>query len=39
LENEIRLIYIWEDAWIPTSPTRKIYTPRGGIVLDKGRID
>jgi hypothetical protein len=28
-------INIWEDLWIPTSPTRKIYTPRGSILLNK----
>jgi hypothetical protein len=28
-------INIWKDLWIPTSPTRKIYTPRGSILLNK----
>jgi hypothetical protein len=26
-------INIWEDVWVPTSPTRKVYTPRGNIML------
>jgi hypothetical protein len=26
-------INIWEDVWVPTSPTRKVYTPRGHILL------
>ena len=28
-------INIWDDAWIPTSPTRKIYTPKGHLMLNK----
>jgi hypothetical protein len=28
-------INIWEDARIPTSPTRKVYTLRGNILLQK----
>jgi hypothetical protein len=28
-------INIWNDAWIPTSPTSKVFTPRGNILLNK----
>jgi hypothetical protein len=28
-------INIWQDPCIPTSPTRKVYTPRGSILLSK----
>ena len=28
-------INIWEDPWIPSSPTRKLMTPRGNIVITK----
>jgi hypothetical protein len=28
-------IDIWSDQWIPSSPTRKILTPRGSILLSK----
>ncbi|XP_014755959.1 uncharacterized protein LOC104584065 [Brachypodium distachyon] len=28
-------IDIWEDAWVPTSPTRKIVMPRGHVLLSK----
>jgi hypothetical protein len=28
-------INIWDDPWIPTSPSRKILTPRGNIVYTK----
>jgi hypothetical protein len=28
-------INIWEDAWIPTSPSRKLVTPRGNTLLTK----
>jgi hypothetical protein len=28
-------INIWEDPWIPTSRTRKVFTPKGNIVIDK----
>jgi hypothetical protein len=28
-------IDIWEDAWFTTSPTRKVYTPKEGILQSK----
>jgi hypothetical protein len=28
-------IDIWKDSWIQTSPTKKVYTPRGGILINK----
>jgi ribonuclease HI len=28
-------INIWSDPWLPNSPTRKIFTPRGGVLLTK----
>jgi hypothetical protein len=28
-------IDIWNDPWIPTSPTRKMYTSKGSIILGK----
>jgi hypothetical protein len=28
-------IDIWKDSWIPTSPTKKVYTPKGGILINK----
>ena len=28
-------INIWEDTWIPSSPTRKVMTPRANIVITK----
>jgi hypothetical protein len=28
-------INIWEDAWTPTSPTRRVFMPRGNILLTK----
>lgn len=28
-------INLWEDPWIPSSETRRIITPRGGIMLNK----
>ena len=31
----VRISIIWEDAWIPSSPSRKILTPRGRIVYTK----
>jgi hypothetical protein len=29
-------INIWDDPWIPNSPSRKILTPRGNIVYTQG---
>ena len=26
---------IWENPWIPSSPTRRVMTPRGNIVITK----
>jgi hypothetical protein len=31
-------VNIWEDKWIPTSPTCKLATPRGNIVITKVSI-
>lgn len=28
-------VNIWEDHWIPSSPTRQIITPRGGAIITK----
>ena len=28
-------INIWEDSWVPRSPTRKVMTPRANIVITK----
>jgi hypothetical protein len=28
-------VNIWQDHWIPSSPTRKVFTPRGQIVLTR----
>ena len=28
-------INIWEDPWIPSSPSRKVISPRGGVMLSK----
>lgn len=28
-------INIWKDRWVPSSPTRPIITPRGGVIITK----
>jgi hypothetical protein len=28
-------IDVWSDPWLPNSPTRKVFTPRGRIVISK----
>ena len=28
-------IKIWTDPWVPTSPSRKVVTERGGTLIDK----